>query len=79
MVGRKLPLMILGLLILIAGTIFALQGANLVGGSSLMNGDPTWIYVGSVLGIVGLVLVALALHSRSRPPAPAAGPGPAKA
>ncbi len=47
----------------------AFQGAGYVGGS-YMSGDPTYIYVGGVVVIIGLVLLALGLRERSAPVAP---------
>jgi len=39
------------------GTVFALQGANYIGGSALMSGNTTYIYVGAALAILGLLLL----------------------
>ena len=49
------------------------QGAGYVGGS-YMSGDPTYIYVGGLVAIIGLVILALGLRTKARPlgPAPSA-------
>jgi hypothetical protein len=55
--------MILGVLLLLAGIVFALQGAGVITGSSLMSGNQTYIYVGAVVAIVGLLLLALSARA----------------
>lgn len=64
---RKLALLIVGVLLLLAGIVFSLQGANVITGSSLMSGNSTYIYVGAVVAIMGLVLIALASRSAGMP------------
>ena len=59
--------MILGVLLLLAGIVFSLQGANIITGSSLMSGNSMYIYIGAIVAIIGLVL--LALSSRGGKPA----------
>jgi hypothetical protein len=59
------------------GVVFALQGANVLGGSALMSGNPTYIYVGGLAALVGLVLLILGLRGRSSAhpsPTPTASP-----
>ncbi|MCU1421204.1 MAG: hypothetical protein JWN36_855 [Microbacteriaceae bacterium] len=63
-VGR-IVLVILGVIALIVGFVFAGQGLNLIPGSS-MTGDRTWLYVGVILAIVGIVLVVLGLRRPGR-------------
>jgi len=62
MSAAKWALVIVGVLVLLAGIVFSLQGANIIGGST-MSGNPIWIYIGTGVAIVGLVLVALGLRS----------------
>jgi hypothetical protein len=45
------------------GIVFALQGANVIGGSAVMSGNSTYIYVGGVVAIVGLVILLLGFRS----------------
>ena len=66
-------LLIAGILVLLAGVVFSLQGADVIKGSSLMSGDPTYIYVGAVVAILGLFLIGLALRA-GKASAPAAHP-----
>ena len=56
-------LVIVGVIVLIVGAVFAGQGANLIPGSS-MTGDRTWLYIGVVMAVVGIILIVL---SRRRP------------
>ena len=75
--SRKLALLILGVLLLLAGIVFSLQGANIITGSSLMSGNTTYIYVGAVVAIIGLALLALSSRVGSKPTSPMAT-GPAQ-
>jgi len=52
-----------GVILAILGTIFSLQGVGIVGGSSLMDGNSLFIYAGSLIAVIGLVLVALGLRT----------------
>ncbi|MDG6942415.1 MAG: hypothetical protein JRN34_05820 [Nitrososphaerota archaeon] len=65
MPSSSLGLGIVGVLLLLAGTVFALQGDGIVGGSS-MTGVPFWIYAGSVIAVIGVILIALGFVSASR-------------
>ena len=56
MSSRSWALVVLGVLLILAGTVFMLQGANVIKGSSLMSGDPTYIYVGAVVIFVGFLI-----------------------
>jgi len=73
--SRKLVLLVLGVLLLLAGIVFSLQGANIITGSSLMSGNSTYIYVGAIVAIIGLALLALSarIGNKAAPPM-AAGP-----
>jgi protein-S-isoprenylcysteine O-methyltransferase Ste14 len=53
-----------GILILLAGTVFALQGANVIGGSSMMNWSSTWIYVGGLLAVIGVLVTIMGFASK---------------
>ena len=63
-VGR-IVLVVIGVIAIIIGFVFAGQGLNLIPGSS-MTGDRTWLYVGVVVAIVGIVLVVLGLRRPGR-------------
>lgn len=53
-------LTIVGVILLIAGIIWALQGFGEIGGS-FMSGNSVWAVIGPVVAVVGLVLAALGL------------------
>ena len=61
----RLALLIIGAIALIVGAVFAGQGANLIPGSS-MTGDRTWLYVGVILAIVGIILIVLGTRRPGR-------------
>ena len=75
---RKWGLILVGILLVIFGTVFGLQGANVIGGSSLMSGNSTYIYVGGVLAVIGLIISALGMVSRSKVAATSATTGTAR-
>jgi len=74
--SRKLALLILGVLLLLAGLVFSLQGANVITGSPLMSGNSTYIYVGAIVAIIGLALLALSIRSGKEPVSPMATSSP---
>ncbi len=59
-VGR-IALIVVGVVALLIGGVFAGQGLNLIPGS-FMTGDRTWFYVGLVLLVVGVILVVRGLR-----------------
>jgi uncharacterized membrane protein YidH (DUF202 family) len=63
-VGR-VPLIVVGVIALVIGAVFAGQGANLIPGSS-MTGDPKWLYIGVILAVVGVILIVLGLRRPGR-------------
>ena len=63
-VGR-VALVVVGVIALIVGAVFAGQGANLIPGSS-MTGDRMWLYIGVIVAVVGIVLIVLGLRRPRR-------------
>ena len=51
-------LAIFGILLILAGTVFAFQGDGMLPGSA-MSGVSFWLYAGSVIALFGLVLAIL--------------------
>ncbi len=54
---RAIPIVI-GVILLLVGLGWASQGAGVMGGSSLMDNNPTFLYLGGFLAVVGIALVA---------------------
>jgi hypothetical protein len=54
---------VFGALLLIAGTVFALQGFGVLGGS-VMSGSSFWAAAGPIIAVVGLVLLVGGARSR---------------
>jgi hypothetical protein len=61
----RLPLVIVGVVLLLLGLLWALQGAGLVGGG-FMSGQRMWLVIGIVVAVVGLVLGYLGLSPRAQ-------------
>lgn len=58
---KKVLLVGVGVVLLLAGVIFALQGSGAMGGSA-MSGVTFWVVAGPVIALVGLVLAVLGLR-----------------
>jgi hypothetical protein len=57
-----------GVLLVIAGLVWILQGLNLLGQTGGMNGHPVWAVIGlvAVLAGLGLLLTATRVHRARR-------------
>jgi uncharacterized membrane protein YidH (DUF202 family) len=55
----------LGLLAVVVGLVWTLQGMGTLRGSA-MSGDDAWTIIGPIVVVIGLVLLALGLRARSR-------------
>jgi hypothetical protein len=60
--------MIVGILLVLMGGIWILQGINVLPGS-FMTGQIRWAIYGGIAAVAGLVLIVLAGRKKSRPPA----------
>lgn len=60
MVRSIWPWLVPGVILLGAGTVFTLQGINVLGGS-VMSGSSLWATLGPMIAFVGLVLVVIAI------------------
>jgi hypothetical protein len=67
---KRVLLVGVGVVLLLAGVIFALQGSGSMSGSA-MSGVTFWAIAGPVIALIGLVLAILGLRSgrggRARP------------
>ncbi|MGE0279863.1 MAG: LPXTG cell wall anchor domain-containing protein [Rhizobiaceae bacterium] len=54
----RLILVVISVLLILMGGLWALQGVGLVGGS-FMTGDSNWLYIGMVTAIVGVAGLVL--------------------
>ena len=61
--AARITLIVVGIVALLVGVVFAGQGANLIPGSS-MTGDRTWLYIGLALALVSLVLLVVGIWRR---------------
>jgi xanthine/uracil permease len=62
---RKAIPIVVGVILLLIGIGWASQGAGMMGGSSLMDNNPTFIYLGGFLAVVGIALVAFGAVSKT--------------
>jgi len=58
----RIILVVLGVLVFFAGAVWAFQGAGFILGSFMSN-DPTWIWIGAVTALFGLVILAFGIRS----------------
>ena len=56
---------VIGLLVLLAGAVFAGQGLGYIPGS-FMTGDVKWFWIGSAMVVIGLALGAAGFIGRPR-------------
>jgi hypothetical protein len=54
-----------GVLVTVAGVIFALQGFGYIGGS-VMTGTTLWSVLGPIIGVGGLCLIAVGMRVSRR-------------
>ncbi|MBA8795203.1 membrane protein implicated in regulation of membrane protease activity [Friedmanniella endophytica] len=49
-------LLVVGVVMILVGLLWIGQGANLIPGS-FMTGDPTWLVIGIVVAVAGVLLI----------------------
>jgi uncharacterized membrane protein len=57
--------MVLGLLAVVVGAVWTLQGLNVLT-DSVMSDNRTWAVVGPAVAVIGLILIVIGVRSRSR-------------
>jgi hypothetical protein len=60
---RRIALVGVGFLLMLAGVVFTLQGVGVLGGS-VMSGVTFWAVAGPVMALAGLVLAVIGLRDR---------------
>jgi hypothetical protein len=60
--------LILGILLVLAGVTWTLQGLDLLGQEGGMNGQKIWAVIGPITAIIGLFLVRLGLRKKTTAP-----------
>ncbi|HYT16730.1 MAG TPA: hypothetical protein VEO18_00580 [Thermoplasmata archaeon] len=58
----RILLVVLGVLVSLAGAVWALQGAGFLLGSFMSN-DPTWLWIGVVTALIGVGILGLGIWS----------------
>jgi uncharacterized membrane protein len=57
---------IVGILLILAGIVFSLQGMNVIKNSPVMSGVSFWIYAGFGVAVVGIILAFLGFYMGSK-------------
>ena len=60
----RLVLVVFGVLFLLAGLVWALQGVGVLQGSFMSN-NPTWVWIGGITAIAGLGIAVLGLTTKA--------------
>jgi hypothetical protein len=60
-------LLVLGILLVLAGATWTLQGLGVLGGSTMSN-DTKWAVIGPIVAVAGLVVALAGTRARSRRP-----------
>ena len=58
----RIILIVLGVLVSLAGAVWALQGAGFLLGSFMSN-NPTWLWIGVITALVGIGVLGLGIWS----------------
>jgi hypothetical protein len=61
---KNYVLLIVGLVAVLLGGVWALQGIGVIGGS-FMSDSPTWVVIGAVVGVAGLLMIVLGARTRA--------------
>lgn len=58
-------LVVAGFLMILLGSVWGLQGAGFLQGSFMSN-DATWLWIGAIVAVVGMFLLAFGLRPSSK-------------
>lgn len=64
--AMKYVYMLIGVLVVGLGTVWTLQGLDLLGQTGGMNGVKIFSYIGPVVAVVGLVLIVVGFRAKGR-------------
>ncbi|WP_327099592.1 hypothetical protein OIE68_12800 [Nocardia vinacea] len=56
--------LIIGILLVLMGGLWTLQGLNLLGQTGGMNGQAIWVVIGLIVVVVGIFLAGVGLRRR---------------
>jgi hypothetical protein len=62
--GGRIALIVVGVIATLTGAVWVGQGLNLIPGS-VMSGSSMWLWIGVIVGAVGVVLLVLGLRRKS--------------
>ena len=62
----KVALLIVGIVLILIGCAWVLQGTNVWTGSAVMSGHSLWTLIGAIVGVVGIILLVLGV-TRGKP------------
>ena len=60
----RLVLVVLGILFLLAGLVWTLQGIGVLQGSFMSN-NPTWMWIGGITALAGFGIAVLGLTAKA--------------
>ena len=61
---KRVILIVVGVLLVLAGVVWTLQGLDLMGQSGGMNGNKIWAVIGPIVGLVGIGLLVGGVRSK---------------
>jgi hypothetical protein len=56
--------LVLGILLVLSGIVWTMQGLDLFGQSGGMNGEKIWVVIGPITAIIGALLIRLGLRKK---------------
>lgn len=60
-------MIVVGVLAVVIGGVWIGQGLNLIP-DSFMTGDKKWFVIGTIVAVIGIILLALGIRRRVTPP-----------
>lgn len=70
MTALKWGSIVVGMILFLLGIVWVLQGANVIRGSAVMSGNSIYIYIGGIVALIGIVVVAIGYRSKQAPVKP---------